>query len=327
MSTKSVTVSVEQRASIVLGALVADAAAMGLHWLYDPERLAAIAETSDPTFVNADRRNFDGARGYFAHEGKRAGDLSQYGAVLALAMDSLLSSHGEPDVADYQQRFLAFFGPGGEWQGYIDRPTRGALANLGAGGSEETPEVTGIDDDQMPALSPVPAVVAADPEHPDLESRVSDMVRVTNDNPLAVEAALMLARLIRSTLHGEELSAALEAEPARVGNVLQPLLNEALGDTNQSSVEIAGHFGRACHVQQGLPVVFHILNTTDSFEDGVRKNILAGGDSCGRAMALGSILGARYGFGGERGIPLPWLARLRDGARLVDQAYVLGASN
>lgn len=326
MSAQSENVSVEQRAGIVLGALVADAAAMGLHWLYDPERLATIAETSDPAFQNADRRNFDGAKGYFAHEGKPAGELSQYGAVLALAMDSLVSSQGQPDIADYQQRFLAFFGPGGEWQGYIDRPTRGALANLGAGGSEETPEITGIDDDQMPALSPVPAVVAADPDHPDLEMRVTAMVRVTNDNPLAVEAAVMLARLIRSMLHGEGLSTALDAEAERVGDVLQPLLNEALGEADQSSVDIAGHFGRACHVQQGLPVAFHILNTAESFEDGVRKNILAGGDSCGRAMALGSILGARFGFGGERGIPLPWLTRLRDGARLVDQAYLLGAS-
>jgi ADP-ribosylglycohydrolase len=326
MSAQSEKVSVEKRAAIVLGALVADAASMGLHWLYDPERLATIAETNGPAFLSADRRNFDGAKGYFAHEGKRAGDLSQYGAVLALATDSLVSSQGKPDIADYQQRFLAFFGPGGEWQGYIDRPTRGALANLGAGGSEETPEITGIDDDQLPALSPVPAVVAADPEHTDLEMRVAGMVRVTNDNPLAVEAASMLARLIRLMLRGEGLDTALDAEAERVGDVLQPLLNEALGTADQSSVDIAGHFGRACHVQQGLPVVFHILKTADSFEDGVRKNILAGGDSCGRAMALGSILGARFGFGGERGIPLPWLTRLSDGARLVDQAYLLGAS-
>ncbi len=326
MSAQLENVNVEKRAGIVLGALVADAATMGLHWLYEPERLAAIAETSDPAFLKADRRNFDGAKGYFAHAGKHVGDPSQYGAVLALAMDSLVSSQGQPDIADYQERYLAFFGPGGAWRGYIDRPTRGTLANLGAGGSDEIPEITGIDDDQMPALSPVPAVVAADPDHTDLEMRVRGMVRVTNDNALAVEAALMIARLIRSMLHGEGLSTALDAEAERAGDVLQPLLKEALGKADQSSVDIAGHFGRACHVHQGLPVVFHILKTTDSFEDGVRKNILAGGDSCGRAMALGSILGARHGFGGERGMPIPWLTRLRGGARLFDQAYILGAS-
>ena len=318
-------VTVEARAGVVLGALVADAAAMGLHWLYEPERIASIAETTDPVFLAADRQNFEGAKGYFAHEGKRGGEPSQYGAVLALVMDSLVASGGKPDVADYQRRFLAFFGPGGEWKGYIDRPTRGALVNLGDAVGDDTPDVTGVDDDQLPSLSPVPAVVAANPDHADLEARVTNMVRVTNDNPLASEAALITARLIRAMLHGETLDAALTTEAEGAGDMLQPLLKEALDKTHQPTVDIAGHFGRACHVHQGLPVVFHILSSTETYRDGVRNNILAGGDSCGRAMAVGSILGARYGFGGLHGIPLPWLTRLDNGVRLFDQAYRLGA--
>ncbi|MGI9492502.1 MAG: ADP-ribosylglycohydrolase family protein, partial [Geminicoccaceae bacterium] len=310
---------------VVLGALVADAATMGLHWLYEPERIASIANRIDPVFLAADRQHFEGAKGYFAHEGKHGGEPSQYGAVLALAMDSLVASEGKPDLADYQRRFLAFFGPGGEWKGYIDRPTRGTLANLGDAVGDETPDVTGIDDDQLPSLSPVPAVIAAGPDHPDLEARVISMVRVTNDNALASEAALITTRLIRAMLHGETLDSALANEANRAGEVLQPLLNEALGMADRSTVDIAGHLGRACHVHQGMPVVFHILTTAETYEDGVRENILAGGDSCGRAMALGAILGARYGFGGLHGIPLPWLTRLRKGARLFDQAYRLGA--
>lgn len=325
MSDQTGTISSEARAGGVLGALVADAATMGLHWLYEPERIAAIAEKADPVFLDADRRNFDGAKGYFAHEGKREGDLSQYGAVLTLAMTSLVECQGKSDIADYQRRFLAFFGPGGDWTGYIDRPTRGTLANLGAGVSDDTPPITGIDDDQLPALSTVPAVVAADPDHTELDARVTSMVQVTNDNPLASEGALMTARLIRAALHGEDLSAALVAEADGAGEVLQPLLQEALSRADEATVDMAGHFGRACHVPQGLPVVFHILNTVETYQDGVRKNILAGGDSCGRSMALGSILGARFGFGGLRGIPLPWLTRLSNGASLLDQAYTLGA--
>lgn len=325
MSDRTGTISTETRAGVVLGALVADAATMGLHWLYEPERIASIAENTDPVFLAADRQNFEGAKGYFAHEGKHGGEPSQYGAVLALAMNSLVASQGKPDVADYQRRFLTFFGPGGDWKGYIDRPTRGTLANLGDAVGDETPEVTGIDDDQMPALSSVPAVIAACPDHADLETRVTSMVRVTNDNPLAIEAALITARLIRAMLHGEDLNAALNAEAERAGEVLQPLLKEALGKADQDVVSVAGRFGRACHVHQGLPVVFHILNTTGSFEHGIRKNILAGGDSCGRSMALGAILGARFGFGGAHGIPIPWLTRLSNGARLFDQAYRLGA--
>jgi len=318
-------VTVEARAGVVLGALVADAATMGLHWLYEPERIAAIADKTDPVFLAADRQHFEGAKGYFAHEGKHGGEPSQYGAVLALAMDSLVASEGKTDIADYQQRFLALFGPGGDWKGYIDRPTRGTLANLGNAVGDETPHVTGIDDDQMPSLSPVPAVVAAGPNHADLEQRVTGMVRVTNDNSLASEAALITARLIQAMLHGEALHDALTNEADRAGDVLQPLLKEALDKSDQPSVDVAGHFGRACHVHQGMPVVFHILSKAETYEDGVRENILAGGDSCGRSMALGAILSACQGFGGERGIPLPWITRLSNGIHLFDQAYKLGA--
>lgn len=314
----------EQKAGIVLGALIADAATMGLHWLYDPERLESIDEVKDPTFQPADPQHFEGAKGYFAHKGKRAGELSQYGAVLAVAMASLVESRGQPDIADYQRRYLAFFGPGGRWQGYIDRPTRGTLANIGTAVSDDTPEITGIDDDQLPALSAVPAVVVADPDHADLESRVTRMVKVTNDNALASEAALITARLIKAAFHGEDLDQSLVSEADGAGEVLQPLLREALERRDEATVDIAGHFGRACHVHQGMPVVFHMLSKVGSYEEGVRANILAGGDSCGRSMALGSILGARFGFGGDHGIPIPWLTRLSDGAGLFDQAYALG---
>ncbi|MEZ5932045.1 MAG: ADP-ribosylglycohydrolase family protein [Alphaproteobacteria bacterium] len=316
---------IEARAAVVLGALVADAAAMGLHWLYDADRLAEIAARREPVFLDADQRHFEGVQGYFAHEGKQAGELSQYGATLTLAMASLIATGGRFAAADYQKRYLAFFGPGGSWKGYIDRPTRGTLANLGSAIGEDTPEVSGVDDDQLPALSPVPALVAAGPDAADLEQQVTSLVRVTNDNPLALEAALITARLIRAMLAEEKVSTALEREAEHAGEVLQPLLRKALASKNRSSVDLAGDIGRACHVQQGLPVVFHIVSHASSFREATRSNVLAGGDSCGRSMALGALLGARFGFGGEHGIPLPWLTRVAGGARLFDQAYQLAA--
>ncbi|MEM8951169.1 MAG: ADP-ribosylglycohydrolase family protein [Pseudomonadota bacterium] len=325
MAERSPGEEIEARAGVVLGALVADAAAMGLHWLYDPDRIASLAERMEPLFLAADQQNFEGAKGYFAHEGKQAGELSQYGTVLALAMTSLIASNGRLEIADYQRRYAAFFGPGGDWQGYVDRPTRGTLANLGPEIGEKTPAASGIDDDQMPAFSVVPAIVAAGPNAASLLDNVARMVRVTNDNPLATKAALILANVVTALLRGEDIGTILAAQADAAEDVLQPLLREALSSDDRTSVDIAGHFGRACHVQQGLPVVFHIAQHAESYENAIRTNVLAGGDSCGRSMALGAIMGARYGFGGERGIPLPWLTRLANGARLFDDAYRLAS--
>ena len=63
-----------------------------------------------------------------------------------------------------------------------------------------------------------------------------------------------------------------------------------------------------------MPVSFHILNTAQSYTEAIRANIHCGGDSCGRAWLIGPAMAAMHGVGGEKGIPLSWLARVTDAA-------------
>ena len=65
------TTSVNTRArNLVLGALVADAAAMGLHWLYDQDRIAAVAPKT-PEFVGPDPMHFENVPTSKASDTKR----------------------------------------------------------------------------------------------------------------------------------------------------------------------------------------------------------------------------------------------------------------
>ena len=57
----------------ILGALAADSAALGLHWLYDPARIAEIERTDGLVFLRPDAIHYAGSKGYFAHAGKDAG--------------------------------------------------------------------------------------------------------------------------------------------------------------------------------------------------------------------------------------------------------------
>jgi predicted butyrate kinase (DUF1464 family) len=77
-----------------------------------------------------DAANYEGVRGYFAHGGRSVGMLTQYGETLRLAIQSVNAAGGDFDVAAYQAAFVAHFGAGGSYQGYIDRVTRGALNNI-----------------------------------------------------------------------------------------------------------------------------------------------------------------------------------------------------
>ncbi|WP_372986508.1 ADP-ribosylglycohydrolase family protein [Marinobacter sp.] len=111
------------------GGWVGDSASLGLHWLYDSARILEVGGES-PEFLPPDDDYFKGGFGYFAHEGKQVGDVSHYGAATNVITDTLLANEGRLDIRDYQRRFRAYFGPGGQWQGYIDNPSRVTLNNL-----------------------------------------------------------------------------------------------------------------------------------------------------------------------------------------------------
>jgi len=79
----------------VLGALVADAAALGLHWLYDQDRVAELAGDA-PEFCDTTAADFDGYPAYFAHAAKQPGDFSQYGEQVMVMLQSLAACGTRP---------------------------------------------------------------------------------------------------------------------------------------------------------------------------------------------------------------------------------------
>ncbi len=273
----------------VTGALVADAASLGLHWLYDQEQIARIETTGPLLFRAPDSAHYEGRQGYFAHPGKRSGDLSQYGEALRVVVMSL-SADGHYDVAAHQSQFLNVFGPCGEYSGYADRPTKALVAKLLDAG-DEVPAVTGMDDDQHPALTAVPALFSAGASLEQVYAAVS--VVSTNDTAHAAAAALFLC--LHGLDQGKSVEVALNDAAIATPGELGRLLSDALSMESYQPLAAANQFGMPCHVTQGLPVAWHILKHSAQFEDAVLDNIRCGGDSCGRAMAIGAVAGFIYG--------------------------------
>lgn len=358
------------------GGWAADAASLGLHWLYDSQRIHEVGGQS-PEFLPPKPDYFKGGVGYFAHGGKQSGDISHYGAATGVLTDSLLASEGKLDIRDYQRRFRAFFGPGGHWRGYIDNPTRVTLDNLNtieqkaiaqaqstttADLSERQKRIlvqkvlpytrrlsgeqlaapvrrainatypetevqeagvylaetidrqllpeSGADDMQLPAVSKLPPLVACYYGSDKLMEVTETAVRVTNHNDEAVAWARCAARLLDQLFRAEPLSAALDAATPEAPDPEN--LNKARSGSLLDAVGAGDTFGRTCYLHEAMPVIFHILSHADSYTEAVRANIQCGGDSCGRAWIIGPAMAALHGVGGERGIPLSWLARVTD---------------
>ncbi len=274
------------------GALTGDAATMGLHWLYNQARLAEINAGSEILFrspSSADYAGPDGSLGYFAHEHRRAGQNSQYGESTRVVAE-LLADGSNYEARAHQKAFLDRFGPGGTFVGFADRPTKALVARL-LTEQDDIPAASGSDDDQLPALETVPALFAAGA----LKSTVDEAVRVTTINQVALDGAHALFDALSLIADGASPHDALETSARGAGDTLAPLMLEALNWSSYQPLAVAEHFGMPCHMPQGLPVAWHIAKHAPDFEQAIRDNILCGGDSCGRVMAVGSLCGLIHG--------------------------------
>ncbi|WP_171103767.1 ADP-ribosylglycohydrolase family protein [Ruegeria sp. HKCCD7255] len=292
---------------LVVGALVADAASLGLHWLYDQPRIAQLA-LGEPEFRATNAKDFEGVPSYFAHPLKQPGDLTQYGEQTMVLLRALAASGGRYDQAAYNAEFRAHFGYGGTYSGYIDHATRETLNALAAG-EADTPK--GAEDVQMPAIAKLPALVAAG-----LEDHARQAIRTTNRSDLAEAYGAVATAMLVSAREGHSINEVVAAGLSAADPAILPRLELACAATDRSTQDVTAEFGMACDLENGLPSILHNLSTTNSYQDDIRANILAGGDSCGRAMLLGAVAGAVYG------VPQDWEARLNslsDVTDLMDQ--------
>jgi len=302
----------------MLGALLADAASLGLHWIYDPQRIAEVAAKHvGPAFVPINAQHYADVPAYFAHAKRHNGDLSQYGLTLYLAIQNMLLHEGKLNVPDYQEAFAETFAAGGSYVGYIDAPTRGTLANLSSG--IKTP--SGIEDDQHPAIARLPAVLALMGSRPCSTDDIRAAVEISNLGESTLAYSLVFSRLLQRVLGGLQIAEALQQTLDEIpdGDMRQKLA-EALNTSESDSVIYGGTTERACHLSQGLPLSFHILSHAKSYREAVQTNILAGGDSCGRALMIGAVYGAQAG---TAGLPVEWLLQLNNGYQLWQDCHTL----
>ncbi|MFW5827513.1 MAG: ADP-ribosylglycohydrolase family protein, partial [Alkalispirochaeta sp.] len=181
----------------------------------------------------------------------------------------------------------------------------------------------GADDAQLPALTKVPVLVAAYSDDPELEGMVEAAVRVTNNNDKAVDWALFLTRVLKWSLQEDatiadletQVRAILDRSPDHVVTAMEGVLKRRGEDPKAVTMKV----GPACELNTGVPVAIHNLLTAESYTAAVRRNILACGDSCGRAMVVGSLAGALFAGDAEAGIPEEWIGRLTQGDELVER--------
>jgi ADP-ribosylglycohydrolase len=65
----------------------------------------------------------------------------------------------------------------------------------------------------------------------------------------------------------------------------------------------AQKFGVACSMPGAFQNALLVAAQASSYSDGIRTNMMAGGDNCSRSVYLGALLGAAYGV---ESVPQEW---------------------
>ena len=330
------------RAAFV-GALVADAVAMPVHWYYDRAALdrdygplTAYAAPRSPhpdsilwrshwtppspkTDILREQAAFWGRRGVHYHQFLAAGE-NTLNSQLAVELFALVRRDREYDPERWLERYVAFLvEPGHHRDTYVEEYHRHFFTNLGAG---RKPINCGVRDVHIGGLVPVPALVAAlGPRHHDLRRIVRLHVGLTHKDDDVLAAADTLVRILADAIpRPEHDPPSDEAAAATLREAILEHGRDWISAAKLTAWEglddrqlVGGTLSSACYIDDAFPAALALAwRHAGDFAGGVVANARCGGDNCHRGAVVGSLLGA------TAPIPDPLLAGLASGGRVLE---------
>ncbi len=281
--------------AMVLASFVADAHALGAHWIYNTDEIK-------DTLGLVDRLIAPLPHSFHKHKSK--GDFTHYGDQTLVLLEALAASN-QFDTATFSTRWQQLFV---DYTGYIDGATTTTLNNLAAGNPLEASGSTSTDLGGAARIAPLVYLYSNDKEQ--LIQAVIQQTTMTHNHPATVAGAVFLARSTYGVLQGKTPTQAIEeaVEEGIDDMDLDIRIRTSLDTKGKDSHEVIQQFGQPCAIASALPGAVHLaINYENDLKNGLIANVMAGGDSAARGLAAGMLLGAHTG---TAGIPAQWLEEM-----------------
>lgn len=269
----------------VVAGFVADAATMGLHWIYDEAKLAGLVaqQPEGAEFFNPP------SCPYYSYT---SGALSPYGdEIFPLLQD--VATRGEFDPLEYGTvSYLA----AKAYTGRLNHIFKELVVKGDAG--LKYPNLASNSIDAQGATKAV-VLVARYLENTDvLLEKVREGTRVHQIGQEAEDAAVATALLLQHVILGSPVKDAIAAlatndkVPSATRTSIQEVLDDVRANKYASAIAATAVYGKSC----GLPGVFKtsifVLLTSNGYVDAIRANLAAGGDNCSRSIIIGAVSAA-----------------------------------
>ena len=270
----------EKIKNVILATFVADAYALGPHWIYDEIKLQNLpinwSDLNDPQVI--------------WHKGKERGDLTHYGDQLFYLLEYIARDQ-EFDVENYYRFWSEYMS---DYDGYIDAATRNALKKRGS------------ESNDLSICSRIaPLLFVSNTREAFLEN-VQKFVSITHNTPLAIEASLFFAELLWDSLENPNISENIDALKENYPK-LRNWINEGVESQYENTVTTLKKFGTACGINDGFAGVIHLLMSKGNFQTVLQRNNKAGGDSAARGKAYAMIMATKDDFT----LPKEWMGDIK----------------
>ena len=296
--------------AMVLASFAGDALSLGVHWIYNTN---VIDKKWGPVenYIKPERPTY--------HPTKDLGDFTHYGDQTLVLLQSISGSEGY-SLTHFAKSWQEFFD---SYDGYFDGATKDTLANIASG--KEITEAGSGSDDLAGAARIAPLVYRYYQNEDKLIETVRSQTAFTHNHLEVIDGAEFFARVTVRVLQGAAPVAAITSvladgfsrEP--FGKWVSDGLDSLEKDTRQAMLD----FGQMCEMYAALPGAIHLIaKYENNLSQGLIENAMAGGDSAGRGLVAGMILGAHLGL---EAIPRKWLTELKAYDRIVELMDNMGA--
>jgi len=288
--------------AMVLASFAADALALGAHWIYDTDQIAA-------TFKRVETFQKPGANSY--HSTKNLGEFTHYGDQMLVLLESLAACRGfdlKHFAAQWQKHQQ-------HYTGYIDHATRSTLSNFKDG---KAPEFAGSESTDLGgAARMAPLAYAYRNASDELAKSARIQTAMTHNHILVIDSAAFFSAVVFRILQGEQPVAAIEETTATQFN-REPFLTwvkKGIESRASDTVSAVKRFGQMCEINAAFPGVIHLVARYENdLRQALIENVMAGGDSSARGMITGMLLGAHHGL---TAIPEFWLTELSAREKII----------
>ena len=269
---------------LVEQSLIANAASLGYHWIYDAEYLETKAKEGSLLFGTPNPKDYLNAKeAYFAYPSAKLGDVSVQGSMM-LWLYHALNDKPSMTVEDYQALLFDHFKPGGTYQGYVESYAQKWLVQKLATETDSAHFSSPINDDHLVGFMPY-LVTKALGLGPDLAWQFAQTFTQDTHYLAFYQMFEFYFDLVSSKTHKEAIKAALTQVPS----VHRAVFDAAL-EMEETEAFVSLYHLRTCAYAQALPIIIHLAYHARSLEEALENNMKVGGNLCDRATYLCALL-------------------------------------